>query len=406
MAEEPKELSKLKIERGAAKRPGRGKRIPRWLLVVAAVLALLALAWAFGLISPAREVQTASVSRVYPSEGFTELSASGYVVAQRKAAVASKGTGRLEYLAVEEGSRVRKGDVLARLENEDLLAAQRRAEANVNVARAALAQTEAELADAKLNYQRMKSLVAQEVVPRAEYDTAKARYDAALAARRNAHAQVNAAKAALSEARAGLEYTYIRAPFDGVVLVKYADVGDVVAPFGSATNAKASVVTMADMDSLQVEADVSESNIGKVKVGQPAEIELDALPGVRLAGQVHMVVPTADRAKATIMTKVRFLERDLRVLPEMSAKVSFLTRPVASGEERPRLAVPAAALVQKGGRTVAYVIEESQAREVAVQTGQRLGSHVEVISGLKDGQKVALSPEGLSDGAPVKVVAQ
>ena len=131
-----------------------------------------------------------------------------------------------------------------------------------------------------------------------------------------------------------LDYTLIRAPFDGVILTKNADVGEVVAPFGSSINAKAAVVTMADLDSLIVEADVSEINLEKVKKGQPCEIQLDSLPGMRFAGQVHMIVPTADRSKATVLTKVKFLEKDERVLPEMSAKVAFLTRQIGRKKNR------------------------------------------------------------------------
>ena len=138
----------------------------------------------------------------------------------------------------------------------------------------------------------------------------------------------------MEAAKVAVEYTQIRAPFDAVVLTKNADVGDIVTPIGAAANAKAAVVTIADMDSLRVEADVSESNLEKVKVGQPCEIQLDALPETRFPGQVHMIVPTADRSKATVMVKVRFLDPDPRILPEMSAKVAFLSRSVNPEEQR------------------------------------------------------------------------
>ncbi len=401
----PEDLSKLRLERkaGPGGPPRRRKRL--WWVVVAALIVALGGLWATGVMSPAHEVRTAVVSLTYPSEGYTVINASGYVVAQRKAAVASKGTGRLEYLAVEEGSRVKRGEVIARLESDDFRARQHEAQANLGAARARLAQAEAELTDARLNYERHKALVAEGVVARAKYDAAQARLDTAVAAEHTARAQIRAAEAALAATEVDVEYTNIRAPFDGVVLTKNADVGEVVAPLGSSVNTKAAVVTMADMASLQVEADVSESNLSKVRVGQPAEVQLDALPGVRLPGVVHMIVPTADRAKATVLTKVRFLAPDPRVLPEMSAKVAFLSRPVGR-EEHPVLAVPRTALLNRGGQSSAFVVEEGRAREVPVHTGRDMGTLVEVAGGLKEGQRVVLRPSGLTDGSAVRLAGE
>ncbi len=399
----PEDLSKLRIERKPAPAGRRWRRrVPGWLLVAVAVLAALGVLYGLGVLQPAREVETAVVSLTYPSEGHTLLNASGYVVAQRKAAVASKGTGRLEYLGVEEGSRVKRGEVIARLESDDFRARMHEAAARLSVARAQLSEAQAELGDARLNYQRQEALVKEGFVPRADFDTAKARLETAVAAEALARSQIKAAEAALAAAEVDVEYTNIRAPFDGVVLTKNADVGEVVAPLASSVNTRAAVVTMADMSSLQVEADVSESNLSKVKVGQPAEIQLDALPGVRLPGTVHMIVPTADRAKATVLTKVRFAELDPRVLPEMSAKVAFLSRPV-SGTERPLLAVPKDALLKGSDSTVAFVVREGRAHEVAVKTGQSLGQRVEVLGGLKEGDRVVLRPEGLGDGSRVRL---
>ena len=167
---------------------------------------------------------------MYPAQAVTLLNASGYVVAQHKASVSSKSTGRLSYLGVEEGSRVKKGEIIARLENEDLTAARDRAAANLNAAKAALGQAEAELTDARLNYQRLKQLLAQNLIARQDYDTAEARYQKAEAAVANARANIKSAAAALNEAQTAVEYSLIRAPFDGVVLTKNAEVGEVVAP--------------------------------------------------------------------------------------------------------------------------------------------------------------------------------
>ncbi len=151
-----------------------------------------------------------------------------------------------------------------------------------------------------------------------------------------AESGIRANEAALAAANIQMEYTLIRAPFDAVVLTKNADIGDIVTPLAAVAEAKSAVVTIADMDSLQVEADVAESNVGQVRAGQPCEIQLDALPERRLRGEVHVVVPTGDRTKATVMVKVKFIDQDPRILPEMSAKVSFLSKPLADVEQKPR----------------------------------------------------------------------
>jgi RND family efflux transporter MFP subunit len=332
------------------------------------------------------------------------LNASGYVVAQRKAAVSSKSTGRLAFLAVEEGSRLKKGEILASLENEDLVAAKNQSAASVKEAEAGLASAQAELVDAELQYQRFKTLVEKDLVARQDFDTAVARYKKAQAGVASAQAHIRVTKEALANAAASLEYSYIRSPFDGVVTSKYAEVGEVVAPFGAAVNARAAVVTMADLKSLMVEADVAESNLDKVKLKQPCEISLDAIPDRRFAGEVHMIVPTADRTKATVLTKVKFLEFDERILPEMSAKVAFLSRPLESGERQARLALPKGALVTKGDQTFAYLLQDNAVRLVQVTVGETMGDLVEIKAGLKDGDRVVLKPPpGLGDGARVKV---
>jgi len=380
--------------------------------VVMAVVAALAvtvvvvLAWR-GVFTPAAEVEVATVSLVYPSQTFTLLNASGYVVAQRKAAVASKATGRLEWLGVEEGSRVKAGDILARLENRDATATRDQVAAALVTARAALDEAKAELQDATLNYQRQKELVSQGITARAEFDSAEARYRRAVATVARATSSITGAEAALRGANVNIEYTFIRAPFDGVVLTKNADVGDIVTPLGAAANAKAAVVTLADMESLMVEADVSESNLEKVKVGQPCEILLDALPDTRFRGVVHTVVPTADRSKATVMVKVRFLDKDHRILPEMSAKVAFLDRTVRPEEQKPRIALIPSAIADREGRKVVFKVEGNRALMTPVALGTPLGEMREVTSGVKAGEKVVLRPpEKLRNGSGIKVAGK
>ncbi|MFH1021183.1 MAG: efflux RND transporter periplasmic adaptor subunit, partial [Pseudomonadota bacterium] len=349
-------------------------------------------------------IEIVSVQQTYPSQGFTLLNASGYVVAQRKAAVASKATGRLVWLGVEEGNTVRKGEVLARIENADVLAGQSQAAANLNSIRTTLEQMQAELHDAELSYKRFKALLSEGIVSTADYDTAQARYRKAKAAVAGAEANIRAASAALDAAKVAVEFTFIRAPFDAVVLTKNADVGDIVTPLGAAADAKAAVVTIADMGSLQAEVDVSESNLEQVKVGQPCEIQLDAFPDLRFRGAVHMVVPTADRSKATVLVKVKFVDFDKRILPEMSAKVAFLTRPVAAGEQKPGTTVNPEAVVERNGRKVVFLVKDNRVVETPVELGAKIGDAVEVKSGVKAGDSVVLHPsEKLRDGSRISI---
>jgi HlyD family secretion protein len=373
------------------------------LALLAGLLVVLIALYFWGPLRPAQEVTVAVVSRLYPAQAYAVLNASGYVVAQRKAAVSSKSTGRLAYLGVEEGSRVKKGQVMATLENEDLVATRNQAAAQIKEAQAALAQAQADLHLSSLQYQRYKSLWEQDLVARQDYDTALANYQKAQAGVADAQARIKVSQAGLANAEASLEYTYIRSPFDGVVTTKYAEVGEVVAPFGAAANARAAVVTMADLQSLMVEADVSESNLDKVRVGQPCEISLDAIPDRRFPGEVHMIVPTADRSKATVLTKVKFLEFDDRILPEMSAKAAFLSRPLEAAERRPRLAAPRAALLTKNGRTLAFRLEGARAQLVQVSLGPAMNDLMEITGGLKEGDRVVVNPPAtLSNGSRVK----
>lgn len=352
----------------------------------------------------AKRVEVATVSALAPSQSVPFLNASGYVVAQRRAAVASKGTGRLVELRVREGDQVKKGEILGRLESADVEAALARARANLNVARSADDQAEAELDNATSNYERRKSLLAEGLVPQADFDAAQARYRGAKAALASAQSGVRAAEAAVRAAEVEVENTVIRAPFDGTVLTKNAEVGEVVAPFGSSTQAKAAVVTIADMASLQVEADVSESNIEKIRVGRRAEISLDAYPETKYEGVVQTIVPTADRAKATVLTKIRFLNRDDRVLPELSAKVAFLSDPETDQGGAPKVVVHPGAIVTREDKKVAFRLREDRVEKVPVETGGPLGSQVEIKKGLNPGDRVVLNPpENMVSGDRVQI---
>jgi len=402
---ENEDLSKLKIDKSRVRiGPQKKRRLVYWVFLIVAVL-VLGFLYFKGVFTPATQVQVATISQIYPSQAFTVLNASGYVVAQRKSALASKVTGRLIWLGVEEGSFVKKNEVVARLENQDVSASKDQAAANVNVARFTLEQAQAELRDATVSLNRNKELLSRGVVARQTYDDVLARYEKAVAGVAAGEAALKAATAGLEGVTALLEYTLIRAPFNAVVLTKDADIGDIVTPLGAAANAKAAVVTIADMSSLEVEADVSESNLSQVKPGQPCEIQLDALPEQRFRGEIHMIVPTADRSKATVMVKVRFIDKHSRILPEMSAKVAFLSRPVKSDEQKPRTALNRAALINRGEKKKVFLVKGDRIFETAVSLGPEIGDMIEVLDGVKVGDNVVLNPpNGLKNGSKIKVL--
>ena len=399
----PPDLSRLsRIDRNRAPLTGRRRRRGLWLAGIA-VAVLGGLAWFYVQPHPVA-VQTTPVVTTYPSQQYVLLNATGYVVAQRKAAIASKATGRLEWLGVAEGSRVKAGEIIARIDNRDVVAQEQSAQASVRAARAALQQAEAEARDAAMQQKRNEELLAKGFVSQATLDTLKLRTERAVAGVANAKATIGVAEANARNAQVALDYTLIRAPFDGVILSKSANVGDLVTPFSSAVDSKGAVVSMADMSTLEVEADVSESSIGKVKVGQPCEITLDALPDARFRGRISRMVPTVDRAKATVMTKVRFDTIDPRVLPEMSAKVSFLSQEVTADQEQPLTAVNADALATRAGKTVLFVVRDGIAIEVPATPGLRIGDLTAISGAVKAGDKVVLKPApDLANGALVKI---
>jgi RND family efflux transporter MFP subunit len=230
------------------------------------------------------------------------------------------------------------------------------------------------------------------------------RADRAVAGIANAKAGIAVAEANARNAQVSVDYTLIRAPFDGVIVSKSANVGDLVTPFSSAADSKGAVVNMADMSTLEVEADVSEGSLAKIKVGQPCEITLDALPEVRFKGRISRMVPTVDRAKATVMTKVRFDAIDPRVLPEMSAKVSFLSQEVTAEQQRPLVAVNSDALAAREGTTIVFAVRDGKAVLVPVTAGIKVGELTAVSGGVKTGDKVVLKPDAaLASGTLVKV---
>ena len=396
------DLSKLRIDR-TARRKGARRPVLRWLITIVVISGIVAAFFAWRSTRPI-VVETATVVSAYPSANVTVFNATGYAVAQRKAAVSSKATGRLEWLGVREGSLARKGEVLARLESRDVVATMEQAAANVKLAEANHEQASVELRDAQRAFGRSEELLRKNFVSQASHDSALARLDKARSVVAGQQAAIGVAEANLRAARVAVDQTLIRAPFDGVVLTKNANVGDVITPFSSATGSQAAVVTMADMSTLEVEADVSESSIGKVKTGQPCEIQLDALPGRRFRGVVGSMVPTVDRAKATVTVKVRFIAPDAGILPEMSAKVAFLSEELPESQRTPRTAVQPAALVEREGTVTAFVVLEGRVRQTVIEAGGKLGELIEIRKGLNPGDKVVTKPDArLRDGAAVAV---
>src|ERR1035437_802820 len=387
------DLSRLKIDR-SEKSVNPDSHKNRTIGIIIGLIALLVILF-FVLRSsftPGIEVKLTTAVTQSPSQTNASLTASGYVVAQRKAAVASKGTGRLIWLGVVEGDKVKKGQIIGRLEDNDIHALLDQAKAN-------LLLTQADLKDAENSYNREKALLKTGSATKMEVDAAEARYLRVLAS-------IDAAKANISSQEIALENMLIRAPFDGTVLTKNADIGEIVSPLGASLNSRAAIVTMADMSSLEVEADVSESNIEKIKVNQECDIILDAYPDKSYQGYVAKIIPTADRSKATVMVKVDFKHYDERVLPEMSAKVLFLSDKPKDEvkDEKPALIVPMTSVAKRDGRDIVYLVKDEKAIEVQVTTGRKFNAYLEITSGISDGDKVIDQiTDQIKNGIKVKV---
>ena len=399
----PPSLAQLKIDRSAAPIRKRRRRWLPWTLAAVAVAGVAA-----ALLAPRKtEVQASSVLTAYPSQQYAELTASGYVVAQRRAAVSSKSTGRLIELRVREGSLVRDGELIGRIDASDVDASLVAARAGVNQgeagrtqAEATLRQAQVERSNAEVELKRQQDLKQQGFISAQAVDAAERRAQAARVQVDWSQAAIASAQAALAVGQAQVamqqvnrSHTEIRAPFDGVVLIKNANVGDMITPFSSAAGTSGAVVTMADMKTLEVEADVSEAQVAKVRADQPVEITLDAIPEARFRGSVARIVPTVDRAKATVMTKIRFEGLDPRILPEMSAKVTFLSRAASDDDQKPLIAVNPKTVVQRDGATLVFRIQGDSVEAIAVATGRKLGDAVELLKPtLKSGDRLVLSP--------------
>ena len=391
MSTPPPNLASLRIDRDEQPRSGRGRgRLILWVLPLLALGA--AVAW-WMLRPRLPEVRIATVvatgGGTLSGEG---ISANGYVVARTKASVSARIQGRLEYLGVTEGSRVKEGDVIARIEGGDF-------EAQLASARATAAEMEAQLTQARRDLERAKTLRGQGLSSVADLENAETRVSVL-------DAQLKAAQARVELARVNHENTRVRAPFDGTVLRKDAEVGEIVAPSSAGGGlTRTAIVTMADLGTLEVEVDVNEAYIAQIRNEQPARITLDAYPDTSFAGRVRQVVPTADRQKATVQVKVSILDRDRRILPEMGAKVVFLREAESAPVAAPRrVTVPAAAVVTAGDASRVWVYENGRVSAREVEVGPARGEQIEIRKGLSGGESVVVEPPaGMQSGARVRV---
>ena len=390
----PPDLSKLRINRDRPPAPPR-QALRRNLAIGLVALVIVAVVLLMGR-GRAVPVQTALATPIAsggePGSAEASVTANGYVVARTRASVAAKLAGRIAELRVSEGSNVKKGEIIAILDNDDYRAQAAQAEAALLTSRADLTEARAARDVAAREAERLRSMRAQSpgVVSEQDYEAAESRATQAAARAQATEARIQSAVANRSFARANLENTIIRAPFTGTVLRKDAEVGEVVAPSVGGGLTRGAVVTMADLTTLEVEVDVNEAYIARVRKAQPAKITLDAYPDASFRGEVRQVVPTADRQRATVQVKVSIVDRDPRILPEMGARVDFLadtargSRPATAGPLRFR--VPAAAVREAGGETVVWLVRDGRLESRAMQGGPVSGGFREIRSGLAGGE--------------------
>jgi HlyD family secretion protein len=383
MSQEPvkHDLSALRINREPEKR--RGPRGWLWLAAVAVVAAGAAAYFAAGRSIGPKKVEVVTASIVTEGQATTVLTATGYVEAERKADLSPKITSRITQLNVTEGTRVRKGDVIARLDSTDL--------------DAQLAEARANWTNAQAELKRQQTIFDQGLATRSALDAAVANEAATRARTRYVEAL--------------LDYTVIRAPFTGVITAKRAFVGEAVSPFGSSPSGGGSggaIATIVEFSSLYVGADVNEANLSKLGKDQPAELTLDAVPDKTYHGRLRQIVPAADRQKATVRVKVAFLDPDDRVLPDLSARVNFTTEPTTGRTAKTRVLVPRSALSSSEGKAGVFRVVDGRAKFTPVTAGGDVQGQVEITQGLQGGERLIALSGGVAvrDGERIRVEGQ
>ena len=400
-------LKSLKIDRNAA--PPPAPRTGLWIgLAVAGAVLLAAGGWfAFGR-GKDLEVRTAEVVAIGNGNASASvLDATGYVVARRMATVSAKVTGRVRDVRIEEGQRVEEGQVLATLDPVDADAQRALAASQVNAAQSQIGSVQAQLKEAEANAARLGALVGQKLISRAQYEQSVAARDALRAQLATAQRNAQVARDGLRIADNGVDNTVVRAPFAGVVIAKSAQPGEIVSPLSAGGGfTRTGIGTIVDMQSLEVEVEVGEAFIGRVKPGMPTETILNAYQDWKIPGKVIAIIPTADRGKATVKVRVGLdAKGDPRIVPDMGARVGFLedAKP-AQADAKPGVLVPAAAIAQRGDRDVAFVVNGGMASLRKLTLGRTLGEDREVLAGVAGGEQVVLDPpETLADGARVTV---
>ena len=402
-------LKQLRIDR----EPDQESSPPRTRLWVGAAVALalvgMAGFWFFGRGSAIQVVVTPASAMPAVSGGASVLDATGYVTARRQATVSAKITGKVRTLLIEEGQRVAEGEVLATLDDAETRAEVALRKAQVDAARAGLAEIESALANAERDYQRQRELAAQKLTSVASLDTARTQAEALRARLDTQKSEVKVAQEALQASRVQLDNTIVRAPFAGVVTVKAAQPGEMISPISAGGGSiRTGIGTIVDMDSLEIQVDVSESYINRVQAGQPVEAVLNAYPDWRIPAEVIAIVPTADRSKATVKVRIALKARDPRIVPEMGVRVAFLEEhPAVAGSAPPPsrgVLVQPAAIRQDAGADVIYVMSDGRALRRAVTLGGTLGDLRQVLAGVSAGEMVIVeAPASLKDGDAVGV---
>jgi RND family efflux transporter MFP subunit len=400
------DLASLRID--PAERAGT-RRGGAWTLIILVLLVLGAAGWYWSRGFQAAAVKTAAVvpkARGGAAGGGAVLNASGYVTARRRATVSSKVTGKVLEVFVEEGKAVKKGQVLARLDDSQIRAALGVAQAQLGAAESGVAEDEARLRQAELTLSRRARLIAEGVVGRAEVDDAQADVESLKARIAAAREQIKVARAQVEARQTDLTDMVVRAPFDGIAISKDAQPGEMISPVSAGGGfTRTGICTIVDMSSLEIEVDVNETYINRVHAGQRVEAVLDAYPEWKIPAHVITTIPSADRQKATVKVRIGFDGLDPRILPDMGVKVSFLRNDEPAGDTPDgRMVVPASAVRTSGGQSIVFVAADDRVERRAVRTGGEDGGQVDVLSGLRPGERVVLdAPATMKDGDRIKV---
>lgn len=402
-------LNQLRIDRSAP--PSGAPRRTLWiaLAAIAAVLVLAVAVWLLFGRDRGIEVRTAPVIAIGNGGGSASvLDATGYVVARRMATVSAKVTGKVREVMIEEGQRVEAGQIMATLDPIDADAQRALAASQVQAARSQIDSVQAQLVEAEANARRLSDLVQQQLVSKAQYDQAIAQRDTLRAQLATTQRNAQVAGDQLRIARQGVDNTVVRAPFAGVVIAKAAQPGEMISPLSAGGGfTRTGIGTIVDMDSLEVEVEVGEAFIGRVQPKMPVEATLNAYPDWKIPGEVIAIIPAADRGKATVKVRVALKVKDPRIVPDMGVRVAFLEAAKPLSAVKPGVLAPAAAITQRDGADVAFVVVDDTARQRAVKLGRTLGDDREVLEGLAGGDTVVVDPpEQLADGSRVQVVPE